>query len=131
MKKVHVYTFGCAFVGNETPASPISRPWDLCINVQHLKDPHASGLDSGTQEAFLMENFDEVEFITAFADFTLRMVFRRFDEAAIAINCKAGWARSVSLAEIMAEHWREFGYEVEVVHLHHDQPPPGPSDCDD
>lgn len=131
MKKVHIYTFGCAFTGNKTPESPTPRPWDLCLNAQHLKDPHASGLDPDVQKTFLMENFDEVEFIVAFADFVVNLAFRRFSEAAISINCKCGWARSVSLAGILADHFRKFSYEVEVVHLHHDQMPPGPSDCDD
>lgn len=129
MKKVHIHTFGCAFVGNQVPPSPTSRPWDLCVNVQHLKDPHASGLDPDTQKTFLKDNLDEVEFITAFADFMIHIALRSFDEAAVAINCWVGWARSVSLAEILASRIRELGYEVEVVHLHHDQKPPDQSKC--
>ena len=129
VKKIHIHTFGCAYVGNQPPPSPLSRPWDLCLNAQHLRDPHDSGLNPATRDRFLTENSEEVEFIAAFAEFMVGLVFQRFDEAAIAINCKHGWARSVSLAEILAGYFREFGYEVEVVHLHHGLPPVE-SDCD-
>jgi len=130
MKRVYIYSFGCAFVDRRPPPSPLGRPWDLCVNVQHLKDPHASGLKSESRRIFLEENAEDVEFITAFADFMVELAFRRFDEAAIAFNCKHGFARSVSIAEILAEYFLLKGYEVEVVHLHHHLPP-GESDCDD
>ncbi|OGC37831.1 hypothetical protein A2V54_03395 [candidate division WWE3 bacterium RBG_19FT_COMBO_53_11] len=124
MKKVHIHTFGGAIAGNKAPPSPTSRPWDLCLNVMHLKDPHDSGLKPETQKIFLGLNVEAVEFISSFADFTVRGVLEEFDEAAVAINCWCGWARSVSLAEILASYWRESGLEVDVVHLHHDVKPP-------
>lgn len=129
VKKVHIQTFGCVFFGNKTPPSPLNRPWDLCFNVQHLRDPVGEGLDPQVQRSFLDQNAGEVEFFIAFVGFVLALVFRKFDEAAIAINCRMGWSRSVSLAEILAGYIRECGYEVEVVHLTHDRKPPEEPAC--
>ena len=130
MKRVHIYSFGCAHVDRRPPPSPLNRPWDLCVNVQHLKDPHASGLDPQVRNLFLELNSGEAELITTFADFMVGLAFKRFDEAALAISCKHGFARSVSMTEVLGEHFRRKGYEVEIVHLHHNEPMIK-SDCDD
>lgn len=119
--KVYIRTFGAAFTGSSTPDSPLDRPWDLCINVQHLVDPNRGrGTDPKVQQDFIEKNPEAVDFIAAFADYMVHLAFAQsgFNEAAIAINCFAGHSRSVALAEILADSFRkERGYAVEVVHL--------------
>jgi RNase adaptor protein for sRNA GlmZ degradation len=130
--KVYIYTFGCVFWENQPPPSPLPRPWDLCLNVQHLKDPNTGpGTDAEVRIAFWRLNRLAVSQYLAFIELVAGRAARRFEgEAAIAISCAGGFSRSVSLAEIAATRLRSIGWEVVVVHMDIEKEhPPGKWEC--
>ncbi|MBN2168125.1 MAG: RNase adapter RapZ [Actinobacteria bacterium] len=116
--KITVVSFGYKF--------GIPRDTDIVVDVRFLPNPYweetLNGLNGRDEKVveFVMDNEEAGEFLCKFMDllnFMLPVFIReRRPYLTIAVGCTGGHHRSVVISDVVAEKFRESGYNVNVVH---------------
>lgn len=110
----------------------LPREADLVFDVRFLRNPHyvpelahLTGLDPSVRD-FLAASPSMRPFLDrleGLLDFLLpAYVDEGKSRLSVAFGCTGGRHRSVALAELMAERYRQQGYEISVFHRHIDKP---------
>ncbi len=99
---------------------------DLVFDLRFLPNPYfvpelkALTGEDATVRAYVTERADSREFLDRLRDFLAYLLPRYRSEGksylTVGFGCTGGRHRSVSVAVVMAERLREFGYEVNVKH---------------